>query len=153
MYVLLIVVCPFVLFLLAIVLSVLLRYKDSDCPFGIFKNSSLKCELFDGNVTSHICQRCYLIEGLLLTRKLLDQWFLLVKLNSSLQKFYGMEYLCHKCPWIWFTCRKHFPVLSSFMAYHRVCNWINKTGVTSRVGTAYPFWTPELTPGFVLLDL
>jgi hypothetical protein len=30
MYVLLIVVCPFVLFLLAIVLSVLLRYTDSD---------------------------------------------------------------------------------------------------------------------------
>ena len=29
--------CPFVLFLLAIVLSVLLRYTDSDCPFGIFK--------------------------------------------------------------------------------------------------------------------
>jgi hypothetical protein len=27
----------FVLFLLAIVLSVLLRYMDSDCPFGIFK--------------------------------------------------------------------------------------------------------------------
>jgi hypothetical protein len=37
MYVLLIVVCPFVLFLLAIVLSVLLRYTDSDYPFGIFK--------------------------------------------------------------------------------------------------------------------
>jgi hypothetical protein len=36
MYVLLIVVCPFVLFLLAIVLSVL-GYMDSDCPFGIFK--------------------------------------------------------------------------------------------------------------------
>jgi len=37
MYVLLIVVCPFVLFLVAIVLSVLLRYMYSDCPFGIFK--------------------------------------------------------------------------------------------------------------------
>ena len=37
MYVLWIVVCSFVLFLLAIVLSVLLRYTDSDCPFGIFK--------------------------------------------------------------------------------------------------------------------
>ena len=36
MCVLLIVVGPFVLFLLAIVLSVL-RYTDSDCPFGIFK--------------------------------------------------------------------------------------------------------------------
>ena len=37
MYVLLIVVCPFELFLLGIVLSVLPRYTDSDCPFGIFK--------------------------------------------------------------------------------------------------------------------
>ena len=36
MHVLLIVVCPFVLFLLVIVLSVLLRYADSDCSFGIF---------------------------------------------------------------------------------------------------------------------
>ena len=37
MYVLLIVVWPFVLFPLAIVLSIPLRYKDSDYPFGIFK--------------------------------------------------------------------------------------------------------------------
>ena len=29
--------CPFVLFLIAIVLSVLLRYTDSDYSFGIFK--------------------------------------------------------------------------------------------------------------------
>ena len=36
-YVLQIVVCPFVLFLLAIVLSVLLRFTDSDYLFGIFK--------------------------------------------------------------------------------------------------------------------
>ncbi len=41
---LLIVVCPFVLFLLAIVLSVLLRYTDSDCPFGIFKHFFSKQE-------------------------------------------------------------------------------------------------------------
>ena len=34
---LLIVVCSFVLFVLAIVLSVLLRYRNPDCPFGIFK--------------------------------------------------------------------------------------------------------------------
>jgi hypothetical protein len=37
MYGLWIFVCPFVLFLLAIVLSVLLRLTDSDYPFGIFK--------------------------------------------------------------------------------------------------------------------
>jgi hypothetical protein len=37
MYVLQIVVCPFVFFLSAIVFSVLLRYTDSVSPFGIFK--------------------------------------------------------------------------------------------------------------------
>ena len=37
MYVLLIVVCPVVLFLLVIVVSVLLRYTDSNYLFGIFK--------------------------------------------------------------------------------------------------------------------
>jgi hypothetical protein len=37
MYVLYIVVCTFVLFLLAIVFSVLLQYTDSDYSFGIFK--------------------------------------------------------------------------------------------------------------------
>ena len=36
-----IIVCPFVLFLLAIVLSVLLRLTDFDYPFGIFKLSFL----------------------------------------------------------------------------------------------------------------
>jgi hypothetical protein len=40
MYVLQIVVCPFVFFLLAIVMSVLLRYTDSDYPFGILSSNS-----------------------------------------------------------------------------------------------------------------
>ena len=37
MYALYIVACPFVLFRLAIVLTVLPRFTDSDYPFGIFK--------------------------------------------------------------------------------------------------------------------
>jgi hypothetical protein len=71
----------------------------------------------------------FLDRGLLLTRKLLSQGFLLVKLKSSLRKFYGrhpwltvMENLCHKWPRICSTCRKHFPILSSIMTYHWVCN-------------------------------
>ena len=59
-----------------------------------------------------------------------------------------MEYLCHKWPRICSTCRKHFPVLSSFMTCHRVCNWINTTGVTSGAGIAYPSGAPEFTPVF-----
>ena len=34
--------------------------------------------------------------------------------------FPGMEYLCHKWPRICSTCRNHFPILSSFITYHRV---------------------------------
>jgi hypothetical protein len=32
------------------------------------------------------------------------------------------EYMWHKRPRICSTCYKHFPVLSSFINYHRVCN-------------------------------
>ena len=44
-YVLYFVICPFVPFL-AIVLSVLLRFTDSDYPFGIFKVNSSCCQLW-----------------------------------------------------------------------------------------------------------
>jgi hypothetical protein len=47
-----------------------------------------------------------------------------------------------------FHCRKHFPVLSSSMAYYQVCNYINTTGATSGAGTAYPSGVPEFTPDF-----
>jgi hypothetical protein len=75
----------------------------------------------------------FLDRGLLLTRKLLNRWFLLVKLKSSLRKFDGLHHdlvdrygisasqmttdMFH-C----MTCRNHFPIISSFMTYHRVCN-------------------------------
>ena len=51
-YVLQIVVCPFVLFLLAIVLSVLLRYTNSDYRFGIF---CPLCCLFSLRYTNSDC--------------------------------------------------------------------------------------------------
>ena len=35
-----------------------------------------------------------------------------------------MEYLCHKRPQIRSTCRRQFPVLSSFMTCHRICNYV-----------------------------
>jgi hypothetical protein len=53
----------------------------------------------------------FLDRGLLLTRKLLNQGFLLVKLKSPLLKV---------LPLICSTCRKDFLVLSLFMTYHRV---------------------------------
>jgi hypothetical protein len=98
----------------------------------------------------------FLDRGFLLTRKLLNQWFLLVKLKSSLRKFYGRQHdLVDRYgisvttdPRICSTCRKQFLVLSSFMTYHRVCSKIYTMGATSGAGAAYPFGAPEFTPGF-----
>ena len=56
-----------------------------------------------------------------------------------------IEYLCQRWPRICSICRKHFPVLSSFMIYHRVCN---TTGVTRGAETNYPSGAPEFTPCF-----
>ena len=69
----------------------------------------------------------FLNRGLLLIKNLLNQGFLLVKLKSSLRKFYfatitATEHLCHKWPRICSACHKQFPVLSSFTTYYRVCN-------------------------------
>ena len=43
--------------------------------------------------------------------------------------------------------------ISSFMTYHRDCNWSNTTGATSESGTAYTSGAPESTPRFFVLDL
>jgi hypothetical protein len=40
-------------------------------------------------------------------------------------------------------CHRHFPVLSSFMTYQRVCNQINTTGANSGAGTVYPSGASE----------
>ena len=98
----------------------------------------------------------FLDRGLLLGKLLLNQGYLLAMLKLSLRKFYtramtwltAMEYLCHKLPLICSSCRKHFPVLSSFMTDHWVCNQINTTGATRGAETAYPSGAFEFTSGF-----
>ena len=89
--------------------------------------------------------------------KLLNQWFLLDKVEVNIFNVRTVaimtwlsttEYLCQKWPRICSTCRKHFPVPSSFMTYHLVCNYIKMTAVTIGAGTAYPLKAPELIPGF-----
>ena len=98
----------------------------------------------------------FLDRGLLITRKLLNQGFLLVKLKSSLRKFFGRHHdlvdrngisvsqMTTDCS----TCRKHFPILSSLTTYYRVCNQINTTGAISGEGTTYHTGAPEFTHGF-----
>ena len=86
----------------------------------------------------------FLDRVLLLTRKLLNQGFLLVRLKSSLGKFYGRHHDLVDRYGIsvsqMTTDMFHFPVLSSFMTSHRICNQINTMGVTSGA--------PEFTSGF-----
>jgi hypothetical protein len=77
----------------------------------------------------------------------------------SLWKFYGRhhyfvnrypvtEYLCHKWPWTCFVRCDHYPVISSFMTYHRGCNKSNTTCPSSKEGTAYPSGAPEFPQVF-----
>ena len=56
------------------------------------------------------------------------------------------EYLCLKCPRITSTFRKYFPIVSSFMTQHMVCNQSNTTGATSDAATVCPSGAPEVTP-------
>ena len=91
--------------------------------------------------------------GLLLTRTLVNLGFLLVKLKSSLRKFYGPHHDL--------IDRYGISVLntSPFFLIHDlspICNYINTTGATSGAGTAYLFGSPDITSdlvGFALLDL
>ena len=55
----------------------------------------------------------------------------------------AMENLCLKWPRICSICRQHFPILSSFMTHHRICNQINTTSTTSGAGTTYLSRAPE----------
>jgi hypothetical protein len=72
----------------------------------------------------------FLERGFVLTRKLLNQGFLLVQLKSHFERltvatmtcFTAMEYMCHNGRRICSTCGKHFHFLFSFMTEHRFCN-------------------------------
>jgi hypothetical protein len=46
--------------------------------------------------------------------------YLSMRYLLDLSKFTNLEYLYHKWSRICSTCRKNFPVLSSFMTYHRI---------------------------------
>jgi hypothetical protein len=71
---------------------------------------------------------------------------------SSLWKFYGRHHDLvdrYKISVLQMTiCHNHFPVLSSFMTYHRVCDHISTTGVTSGATIAYPSEHLNLPPDF-----
>jgi len=63
----------------------MLRHFSSTCIRSIYISQLIRYSRVCG------CYRNFLDRGLLLTRKLLNQGFLLVKLQSSLRKFYGWQ--------------------------------------------------------------
>jgi hypothetical protein len=85
----------------------------------------------------------FLDRVLLLTSKLLKNGFLLVKLKSSLRKFYGRHHdlvnrygvFVSQMTTICSVCRIHYPVLSSFLTYHPECNKSNTMGDSCGTGT------------------
>jgi len=97
----------------------------------------------------------FLDRGLLLTRNLLNQGFLLVNLIITSKVLRSPPWLglplrnmFHKWLRIHSTCRKHFPVLSSCMTYYRVCYWSNMTCSTGGTGAVHSSGEPEFTTGF-----
>ena len=74
--------------------------------------------------------RDFIDRGMLLTKKLLNQALLVVKIKSPLRKFYGRRHdlvnrygiFVSQMTTDMFHIRKHFPVFSSFTTYYRV--WI-----------------------------
>ena len=97
----------------------------------------------------------FLDKGLLLTMKLLNQGFLLVQLKSSLN-------VLRSPPWLgwplWNICvtndHGYVPLFVNTSPsfphswHHRVCNYIDTTGATSRAGTAYHSRASQFIPGF-----
>jgi hypothetical protein len=107
--------------------------------YGLYISQLIRHSRFSGSYQD------FLDRGLLLTRKLLNQGFLLVKLKSSLRKIYGRHHdfvdrygIYVSRMTICSTCHTLFPVLSSFMTYHRVSNKINMTGATCIYIYIYP---------------
>jgi hypothetical protein len=96
------------------------------------------------------------LRELLLTRKLLNQGFLFVKLMLSLRKFYGRHHdligryrICvtndHEYATLVVNTSLSFPRCSW---HYWICNKINTTGVTSGAGTAHPSEASVFTPIF-----
>jgi hypothetical protein len=92
--------------------------------------------------------RCYSfypfnwIEGIIKLLKNIKQYIFLIFFTTFCLKMLLAwtitEYLCHKGPCMFSFSRNHYPVLSSFMTCHRICNKSNRTGATCGSWAAYP---------------
>ena len=133
--------------------NLLRRWHLGTCNISLYisqliRDSKTCCSYYD-----------FLYKRLLLTRKLLNQGFLMVKLKASFRKFYGRRYdlrniYFYKSPWICFVCHNPNPVLSSLMTNHWVYNKGNTTSqLWSRNCPTLPehLNTSQFLVGFVLV--
>ena len=108
-----------------------LMMKGRDCYYDELKISIVIYEIdSEGRIRKKLSLwflQCILFDRwLLLTRKILHQRFLVVKLKSSLQMLYGRHYdqVNRYRPWVSQVttvssiCRNHNSILSSFRTYH-----------------------------------
>ena len=104
----------------------------------------------------------FLDRWLLLTMKSLNQGFLLWSHHferftvATITWLNAMKYMCHKWLRIYSTCPKHFPVLSSFMTYHRfVTRLVRRIPLVEQelLNLTEHLSSPPVVVGFVLLDL
>ena len=129
------------------------KFPIENFPFICSNNSNRTCIWSIYLSVDPILQSLWFLSwffdrGLLLTRKLLNQGFLVVKWKSPLRKFCG-----HKWSLICSVCRYHNLVLSSCMTYHRACSKSNTTVATCGAGLAKPRSSPFFVGFRVLLDL
>jgi len=105
------------------------------------------------NISAPIHYICHIAFQPSITRTLLNQEFPVVKLKSSLWKFYDRLHdlvnrygiSMSKITTVSCVFRNHKPILSQFMTYHPICNKSNTAGTASGTGTAYPSGAPEFT--------
>ena len=128
------------------------------CPFAFWVNKSCRINspvTYGGSyclIFSFLCSIASTIVRLFMILLMTIILSALPRITSSVLNILTASVL--NTPLICSTCHKHFPVLSSFMTYHRVCNQINTMGATSGSRTAYPSGVqPRFSVRFVLLDL
>ena len=86
--------------------------------------------------------------GLLLTRKLLKQGFLVVKLKSTLGRIYGLICVTEDYGYVPFVVITIRSFHQSVMTFHQVCINSSTKDVTCGAGTAYPSGTSKFTSVF-----
>jgi hypothetical protein len=123
--------------------------------YGVYISQLIRYSRACGSYRISLFETCSV-----LSRKLLNQGFLLVKMKSSLRKFYDRHHnlvdrygisvwQINDNGYVPFVVCNHNPVLSSFITDHWVCNRkSNTTGFTCGTGTAYLSGASEYNLGY-----